>query len=245
MSALEPLSRLSCAGTIERAVRRLALSLLLVAGGTAEAQPPVDSQAALSEGNRLFREGQIEAAVIAYTEGYSADATHPTLFYNLGTALHHLDRLPEAILWYRRAASSEDPWLQDNLWLARRSLGSQVLEASGALGWLSRHDATLALVAVGLAWLVFLLVVTSAKLPKWLLAATAVLAFSLYGAAAASERWGLQPAVILQDCFTAAGDLPAGTEAWVRRTADGRWSVSGVDGAVCPAEAAELISPSA
>ena len=118
------------------AVWLLALAVVTAAGAAQDApdsstgesaafaQP--DSRAALNEGNRRFRDGQIEAAVEAYLRGYSPAAPHPTLLYNLGTALHHLDRLPEAILWYRRAAESDDLWLKDNLLLARRSLGSQI-----------------------------------------------------------------------------------------------------------------------
>ncbi len=207
-------------------------------------QPIVDSQAALNEGNRLFREGQVEAAVTSYIEGYSAAAPHPTLLYNLGTALHHLDRLPEAILWYRRAATSDDPWLEENLWLARRSLGSQILPAAGIIGWLSRHDQAIALFAIGLSWIVFFLLITNSRFPRWLLIAGAALAMTLYGLAMFSERWGPQPAIVLEDCLTAAGDLPAGTEAWVRRTTGDRWSISGVNGAVCPPEAVELVFPS-
>ncbi len=232
-----------------RAARRLSLGLipvcfgLLALGATTIGQPMIDSQAALNEGNRLFREGQIEAAVMTYIEGYSAAAPHPTLLYNLGTALHHLDRLPEAILWYRRAAPSDDPWLEDNLWLARRSLGSQILTTTGTSGWLSRHDHILAVCAIGLSWFVFLLLISRPQTPRWLLIATATFAVILYGAAMASEQWGPQPAVVLNDCTTPAGDLPAGTEAWVRRTTDDRWIISGVDGAICPSEAVELVFP--
>lgn len=202
----------------------------------------VDSQAALNEGNRLFRDGRLEEAVTAYRAGYSPDAPHPTLLYNLGTALHHLDRLPEAILWYRRAAGSDDPWLEENLWLARRSLGSQVLPAGGTIGWLGRHTGALRLVAIALAWLTLLLVLASPRMPSWALIAVSLSTFALYGGAVAIDRWGPRPAVILGDCFTAAGDLPAGTEAWVRRRAGG-WMISGSEKVVCPQEAVELVFP--
>ncbi len=205
--------------------------------------PAVDSQTALNEGNRHFRDGRLDQAVTAYEAGYSAKSPHPTLLYNLGTTLHHLDRLPEAILWYRRAAASDDPWLAENLWLARRSLGSQILPAGGSVGWLGRHTGALRLVAIAIAWLILLLVLSSPKMPGWALITVSLLTVTLYGSAAAIDRWGPRPAVILSDCFTSAGDLPAGTEAWVSRGADGRWTISGSENVVCPAETIELIFP--
>ena len=226
------------------------------------------TQAALYEGNRLFRDDQVEAAVAAYLEGYSPRAPHPTLFYNLGTALHHLDRLPEAILWYRRAARAGDrssgrrlgegpsptpdatsglwragdPWLEENLWLARRSLGSQVLRPAGLPGRLASYTTSARTVAVAIAWITLLLAVARAEIPAWAVAAAAVLAISLYGGAAALDRWGPQPAVLLRDCSTSAGELPAGTEVWVRPDAAG-WRISGTGYPTCPPDVVELISP--
>ncbi len=218
-----------------------AITLGLAASGKQQ----VDPQAALGDGNRLFRDGRFEAAVATYVEGYSKDAPHPTLLYNLGTALHHQGRLPEAILWYRRAAESGagDPWLEENLWLARRGLGSQKLPPGGSWGWLSRRSDGLRLAAIATAWITLLLVVASSKIPNRTVVAAALLAGSFYGSAAAIERWGPQPAVVLRDCFTAAGELPAGTEAWVRPAAGGGWRISGSGDAACPAEAVELVLP--
>ncbi len=226
-------------------VLRTGLILALAAFAAAAGGQQVDPQAALSDGNRLFRDGRVEAAVDAYLEGYGEPAPHPTLLYNLGTALHHQGRLPEAILWYRRAAESDaaDPWLQENLWLARRGLGSQNLPPGGLLGWPSRHTGALRLAAIALAWLTLLLVVAIPKMPAWTIAAAALLAASTYGSAAAVERWGPQPAVVLEDCFTGTGELPAGTEAWVLPATGGSWLISGAADAVCPAEAVELVSP--
>ncbi len=209
-----------------------------------------ETQAALYEGNRLFRDGQIEAAVAAYLEGTSQQAPHPTLLYNLGTALHHLDRWPEAILWYRRAAlaraayhpRAEDPWLEDNLWLARRSLGSQVVQIGGLLGWLVRHTGDLRSAAIAIAWITLVVVVIRDKMPAWVVVAAAGLAISVYGGAAAVERWGPRPAVILQDCLTPAGELPAGTEVWVR-PGTGGWRIPGSTGNICPPATVELVFP--
>ena len=220
----------------------LGIALLALA---ATAQPDrVETAEALAEGNRLFREGQLEQAAETYRRGYSPVAPHPTLVYNLGATLHQLDRLPEAILWYRRAPSSTDPWLEENLWLARRSLGSQVLPPAGFLGTLSSQHRVLQWVAVGLAWLTLgaLLFVptTVGRWPVWVLAG---LAIALFASAEALERWGPQPAILLTDCTTAAGDLPAGTEAWVRPSPGGDWQISGTQG-VCPAESVAPVFPS-
>ncbi len=242
-------------------VAAIVLALAASRGAQGASSPADAAEAALHEGNRLFRAGRIEAAVAAYLEGYSPQAPHPTVCYNLGTALHHLDRLPEAVLWYRRAARSggaveafnwrptgatsrlwqaQDPWLEENLWLARRGLGSQVLPPAGPQGWLAGHTGSMRSAAVAIAWITLLLVVARDKIPFRAVIAVAGLAISIYGGAAAVERWGPRPAVILQDCLSRAGQLPAGTEAWVRPDPGG-WRVSGSAGRTCPPEAVELI----
>ena len=225
-------------GPGSKAAVALCLLALPAAGEVAE----VDAQSALSTGNRLFRDGQIEAAIAAYREGYSPSDPHPTLVYNLGAALHHLDRLPEAVLWYRRAAA-DDPWLEENLWLARRSLGSQLLPAGGALGFLGRHTGALRVAAIVLAWAVLASVIATARVPRRIFLGTVLLAAALYLGAVAIDRWGPRPAVILTDCIAPTGELPAGTEVWVRRSAEGDWSVSGTADATCPAASVGLVFP--
>ena len=54
---------------LRRGARLLLWCLTLAALGSLVDAQPVDSQIALTEGNRLFREGQIEAAVASYIEG--------------------------------------------------------------------------------------------------------------------------------------------------------------------------------
>jgi len=221
-----------------------AVVLALAAIFVLAADEPVDSLAALQEGNRLFRNGQIEAAIEAYRQGYSPDEPHATLVYNLGTAYHHLDRLPEAVLWYRRAADSEDPWLQENLWLARRALGSQNLPPAGFLGRLTENRQVLRIAAVAIGWILLIVLVFVPRVPLGAVIGAAVLAIGLYGTALGMERWGPRPAVLLQDCHTPGGELPAGTEAWVRPLGDGTWRVAASSDVVCPAESVALVDPS-
>ena len=134
------------------------------------------------------------------------------------------------------------PWLEENLWLARRVLGSQALPIGGSLGWLCRHVDSLRLAGIVVAWLTLLAILAGPRIPGWSIAVAAFVAGSLYFGAAAVERWGPRPAVVLEDCRTATAELPAGTEAWVRPTADGRWRISGSD-EICPRETVELVFP--
>ncbi len=213
----------------------MALAIALGAGADA------DPVSALREGNRLFRNGQVEAAIEAYLAGYSPGDRHPTLTYNLGAAYHHLDRLPEAILWYRRTADSEDPWLQENLWLARHALGSQVLPPSGAVGWLTGHAQALRIAAVVVAWMALILLLVLPRMRPWVVLALALASGSCYATAAAAEHWGPRPAVLLEDCSTSAGELPAGSETWVRPLPGDQWQIVAGADVVCPGEAVGLV----
>lgn len=210
--------------------------------GAGEAVDRVDPMAALNEGNRLFRDGRLEEAAAAYRAGFDPRAPHPTLVYNLGTTLHHLDRLPEAILWYRRAGDSEDAWLRDNLWLARRTLGSQSLPPGGFDGLMGRHAGAFSIAGIVMAWLAVALIAIR-RAPRWSWLSALGLALGLYGVAVAGAHWASRPAVLLQDCRADAGELPAGTEAWVRPRDDGQWRIAARDAALCPADAVALVQP--
>jgi len=220
----------------------LFLAGTLTARGDASSAP-VDPLGALQEGNRLFRNGQLEAAIEAYRAGYSASEPHPTLVYNLGTAYHHLGRLPEAILWYRRAPGFDDPWLRENLLLARTTLGSQSLPPGGFLGALTRAASALRLTGAAVAWGTLILLIVRSRLPPWVVVVAALISGSLYATATAVDWWGPRPSVLLKDCHTSAGELPAGTEVWVRRLPDEHWQVAAGSEVVCPAEAVALVFP--
>ncbi|MEM1205784.1 MAG: tetratricopeptide repeat protein [Acidobacteriota bacterium] len=197
-------------------------------------------QAALDRGNALAQSGQWQDAAEVYGAALDPRSPHPTLAYNLGVALHRLDRLPEAILWYRRGPQG-DPWLQENLWLARRNLGSQALDP-GPWGAVTAKAGLLAWVAVGLAWLaLFIAWIPGVPRGIWILVATAAVA--VYGVGFGLDRWGPEPAVLLTDCTTSSGDLPAGTEAWVRPGSSGALRVLGTKGQECAADSIARIHP--
>ena len=121
-------------------------------------------------------------------------------------------------------------------------MGSRSLMPGGLPGWLSRHAQGLRLAAIAIAWSTLLGVILKPRIPVWAVVAAALVAGSLY-AAAATDRWGPRPAVILKSCFTAAGELPAGTEVWVQPTDDERWLIAGSPDVSCPVDALELIFP--
>jgi hypothetical protein len=220
------------------------LALLLGAATPSLAAPP-DPLAALAEGNRHAEAGKLDQAAAAYLQGYDPAAVHPTLAYNLGSTLHQLGRLPEAILWYRRAApagqAGADPWLEDNLLLARRTLGSQ--NAGHPDGWaeLRRQAGLLTVVAVALSWLAAALFLLAPRRRGLALAGLAA-AVLLAGAAWLSHGRGAREAVLLADCATGAGSLPAGSELWVARDGAG-FRVAGSRDATCPAAAVALVHP--
>ncbi|MDA8018582.1 MAG: hypothetical protein MPN21_14170 [Thermoanaerobaculia bacterium] len=215
----------------------LAATVLVGANGTGKA----DSVRALAEANDLVAAGELEQAVAVYRSGYDPERPHPSLTYNLGTILHRLDRLPEAVLWYRRSPQTDDPWLEENLWLARRSLGSQQLPG-GTLGALASQADRIALVGIASAWLVLLLVSLGDRLPRKLTVAAGLASVLLYGSAYGLHRWGPRPAVLLADCESSGVELPAGTEAWVLPAGD-IWQIAGASHASCPDESIGLVSP--
>jgi len=172
---------------------------------------------ALREGNRQFREGRLEDAYATYFAGYDTSAPHPILAYNLGTAAHHLGRLPEAILWYRRAdtANPGDPWLRENLETARATLGLQPYSAPGIAGSVSRHSQLLYYLGATVAWIGVALWMARSRsrlAPTISLLAVAVV---IYGGTLLASRQAPRPAVVVDDCSGTEADLPEGSEVWI------------------------------
>ena len=200
------------------------LVLWISFGEEGRVDSPVDSLAALREGNRQFRNGRIDAAVELYRRGYAPEVPHSTLVYNLGTALHHRGDLAEAILWYRRGEMSGDPWLNENLLLARRALGSRQLTLSASKRIWIESTGVLRWIALLLAWLGAGLFFFDGprRFQRW--APLAVLAAGIYTAAVWTDVNGPRAAVLLEDCVWEEQELPAGTEFWVRPDAAG-WKV--------------------
>lgn len=215
----------------------LAATFWLLAPAAGFAADPV---AALTEGNRLVQEDKLEEAAAAYRAGYDPQSVHPTLAYNLGATHQRMGALPEAILWYRRAERADDPWLEDNLLLARRSLGSQAVGSRGPWGQLGQWGTALQGVAIALSWLAAL-----SAWRRWPRALTvACLAGGLGALGLVQLATSRQPraGVLLKDCAPGNGTLTAGTELWVSQVAAG-WRIAGSNDAVCPLDTVELVDP--
>ncbi len=203
----------------------LLVSLVLagvMAAMAVENGPSGDQVSKLREGNRLYREGRLEEAREVYLAGFDPESPHPVLAYNLATTFHHLGELPEAILWYRRAeaANPGDPWMRDNLFSARASLGLQPYASPGMSGLVSRHATSLSYAGALLAWIGLILWIVGPR-------KSAVLALSLVGvgtllfaATIGISRGAPRAAVILVECTGAEGDLPAGSEIWITEATD-------------------------
>jgi hypothetical protein len=221
------------------------------------ASPP-DPETALREGNRLFHEGDFEGAMAAYAAGWErTDGTDPVLAYNLGTTAHHLERLPEALLWYRRAEAARggaDPWLSENLELVRAQLdasNTDVVSQRTSGGWgfwmgtLMDRRRQLALLGAVLAWGVLpaLFLTRSPRARRAAVAVVAVLAGLPFLGALLVDLLGPRAAVLLRDCPGPGGGLVAGSEVRVFPEPDGRWRVpeGGGDSLVCPAEVIGLV----
>jgi hypothetical protein len=222
--------------------------LFLILAGLAASTDPNPADTALAEGNRRFERDEIEAALEAYARGWKGDGSRTdgilagVLAYNAGTCALRLGRLPEALLWYRRAETAipGDPWLRDNLDHTRRALGDPPVEAPAWGKWLSSRI-LFAVLGVALSWAGLLLILLVRHPPRGLLALLALLACGCFVAGMLPERAGPSgDAVLLLPC----GNLPAGSEVWVRPLDGGGWGIVGPrDSPRCPAEAVGLIGP--
>jgi len=212
---------------------------------TAENRTPKE---VLEEGNRLFRLGRLEEALAVYRAGWDPKHPHAVLAYNLGTAAHHLGRLPEAVLWYRRAAavSEGDLWLTENLERARESLAAPRPGPPGLLARLVGHTAGLWILAAVAGWIGLLLQMTGLAHPegasRWRPAdGLVVITLVLAAAALVIPRLAPEPAVVLEACGD--GALPAGAEVWGRDKGNGVFEVRAPEGPIpCEEGRAEPIA---
>lgn len=214
--------------------------LLLLLAGLAAA---TDSTA-LTQGNLLFEKDEIEAALEAYARGWTGSGSRRdgilagVLAYNAGTCALRLGRLPEALLWYRRAETAipGDPWLRDNLSHTRHALDGDPAATESPAIW----GRPLAVAGVVLAWAALLLVVLARRPSRGLLALLALLACASFAAGMLPGRFGPRAAVLLLPC----GNLPAGSEVRVRPLDGGSWRIVGQrDRLRCPAEGVGLVGP--
>jgi tetratricopeptide (TPR) repeat protein len=216
------------------------LSLLFGAGGAPGAPPA----AALAEGNRLFAQDRIEPALSAYAGGWTGSGSPEdgALAYNAGNCALRLGRLPEALLWYRRAAAATpgDPWVRDNLGLARQALGGPPEgDLGGWRSWLA-GGRRLAGAGVALAWAAFALLALARRPHRKLLAALALLSCGAFAAGMALDRRGPRAAVLLAAC---PGGPAAGAEVWVSPGDGEGFRILGHAGPLCPKGAVGLIAP--
>lgn len=229
---------------------RAALLLPLLLGLAAPA-PPEDTTTALREGNRRFHAGDLEEALEIYATGYDGTAD-PLLAYNLGTAAHHLERLPEALLWYRRAeaARTGDPWLRENLALVRGQLRDAGARGETESGWAFWMDHRRQLLGIGalLAWaaLPAVLLPRSSRTRRAALAAVALAASLPFAAGLLLGHFGPRAAVLLQDCRGPGGKLLAGSEIRVfpadEPAGGGGWRIPAT-GFICPEASVGLVEP--
>lgn len=220
---------------------------------------PADPRRALEDGNRHFRAGRLEQALEAYRSGWRADHRDPVLAYNLGTTAHHLGRLPEAVLWYRRAqgASARDRWLADNLARARQALDAPRLPPPGPWSRWATHRSLVLAVGALCAWAAL----TWWTVRRWITGGSPGVSLERLGRRGADRgadllavlgalllAFGLvvslgaaRPAVLLEAC----GDLPAGSEVWVRPGEDGGYRIPRPDrGSLeCPGDAVAPLRP--
>lgn len=214
------------------------------------AAPPLASEpaVALREGNRRFHAGDLEGAMEAYAAGY--DGADPLLAYNLGAVAHRLGRLPEALLWYRRASMGHEghAWLRENLQLVRGQLRSGgARNQPGVAGWdfWMRHRRRLLWLGVLCAWgaIPVAVVPLSVRRRRLAFAAVALTAVVAFTAGTSLERIGPRAAVLLADCAGPDVRLKAGSEIRVFPVSpeEGRgWRIPG-HSSICPVESVGLV----
>lgn len=165
---------------------------LLAAGWDAVAQ-----QVFFEEGNRLYQEGDYDAALERYLQIVDAGLESGPLYYNIGNAYFKQGELGQAILYYERALelTPRDDDTQANLELARSLTADEITPLPGfwliraADWWVHAVPRTALGVIVTLAYLggaaalVVYLLVRRAGVRVWAARATvaAVLVLAIFG----------------------------------------------------------------
>jgi tetratricopeptide (TPR) repeat protein len=179
---------------------------LFVAAGMAVG---ADFAAEFDQANRLYEQGQFNAAAEAYEKLIAQETANPTLWFNLGNAHFKSGHLGRSIAAYRQAEmlSPRDPDVRFNLRFARKqAMGGD----APARPWLERTLRALTLnewtaLACGPFWLCFGLLAAGQWKTKWkrranrwagFLAAAAVL-FGAATAGATRLRYVEQEAVVV------------------------------------------------
>lgn len=217
---------------------RAAFVLLLLTGAPDDAAEPT----ALLEGNRLFLEDKVDQALEIYEEGWTGDGSpgDAALAYNAGTSALRLGRLPEAVLWLRRAEAAVpgDPWVRNNLDAVRDALGQPAPE-SPLLVAAARYGPWVALGGTVAAWALFALLALGRPIrPGWL-AALAALSCVVFAAGFLAERLSPRAAVLLAPC----PGLPAGSEIWLRPGEEEDWKIHGQKDLRCSERAIGWVRP--
>ncbi len=83
---------------------RLTLALMTTIVGLIASPCFADTCEVLATGNAYYREGEFERAAEAYVAALEQGHDGPAVHYNLGNALHHIERRGEAIAHYLTAA---------------------------------------------------------------------------------------------------------------------------------------------
>lgn len=144
-------------------MRRLAVALWIAAAALAlGSAPPLHAQQEIVEqGNRLYLEGDYEAAVDAYQTVLDAGFESVALHYNLGNAYFKAGDLGRSILSWERARTlaPNDPDVLANLELARSQTADAIEPLprfwlmSAASWWVGLLPRALLIALVAAAWL--------------------------------------------------------------------------------------------
>lgn len=205
----------------------------------------------LQPSDELAPRAELEASLARHAAAWTAESGEARRLaaYNAGTVALQLGRLPEAVLWLRRAevgAWGQDGWTADNLAAVRRLVDGG--EPSLATKWslVARAAPWLSWGGVALAWTAFGLGLARGARPSQsmrsrsrrtlgALAAAGLLYFTGFALA----RWGPREAVLLQEC--PGLPAPPGREVWVLPGAEAVRVLGPAPARPCPAASVGLV----